>query len=221
MDFDFHKTYAALSNVELLRILLQKELYQPAAIEAAEKILSERNVTSEEKETAANDINEKSLAVQKRQEQREKIIVDTDRTVRSFLFPEKRTTAGFIRYFVFAYAIIWLISMANNYGSLLYYWNYEIIGFALYYTILDVVVPLLMLYGLFRLKKLGWALLIFNFTIKIFSYAWSIITWSPPRFAFLAEPDISIYIIGLVICVMVFYFFNRKLIYSSGFQAPA
>lgn len=209
MNFDFHKTYATLSNVELLKILLQKELYQPAALAAAEKILSGRNITQEEKEAAEIDLNEKKLAVQKRQEQKEKIIVDADRTLRSIVFPEKRTSTWYIRNFVFVYAIIELISLANNFGDYMGYFKYAK-GFAFFIILIDVVVPILMLYFLFRLKKIGWALLVFSFTVKIFLSTYSLITWSPPGFPFFDKPPIATYVFRLVIASMVFYFFNRK-----------
>lgn len=48
MNFDFSKEYTRYSNVELLRIVLQPDKYQPQAVTAAKEMLATRTVTEEE-----------------------------------------------------------------------------------------------------------------------------------------------------------------------------
>ena len=62
--------YSGLSTVELLKIIEEKENYQPDAIEAAKKILSERNYSNDELNAAQAEIN---LLLNKKIERREKL----------------------------------------------------------------------------------------------------------------------------------------------------
>jgi hypothetical protein len=48
MDFDFHKQFKDYSNIDLLKIVRQPANYQPAAVKAAEDILSDRQISAEE-----------------------------------------------------------------------------------------------------------------------------------------------------------------------------
>ena len=54
---DFLVYYSGLSTVDLLKIIEQKENYQPDAIEAANKILAERNYSNDELIAAQGEIN--------------------------------------------------------------------------------------------------------------------------------------------------------------------
>lgn len=67
---DFIKYYSALTNFELLKIIEEKEKYQPDAIEAASEILSTRNYSIEELFTAQSEINH---GINKKKEKQEKI----------------------------------------------------------------------------------------------------------------------------------------------------
>ncbi|GEP95512.1 hypothetical protein [Chitinophaga cymbidii] len=53
MNFDFYEQFREYPNVELLKIIAQPGNYQPQAVEAASRILQDRNVTVEETEEAA------------------------------------------------------------------------------------------------------------------------------------------------------------------------
>ncbi|OQP66842.1 hypothetical protein A3860_00280 [Niastella vici] len=48
MTFDFYQQYKDYSTTDLLKIVKRPAEYQPAAVEAATQLLSERPVTSEE-----------------------------------------------------------------------------------------------------------------------------------------------------------------------------
>jgi hypothetical protein len=208
MSFDFHTTYNSMSNVELLKILLQKELYQAAAIEAAEKILASRNVSEEEKAMAENDVLGKKAEVQRRAYKKEVIRNDADRFIRNILFPEKRTPAYFIRFFSVVYFILWLISLVQDFRQYVFYWNYSV-GMALFDAITRAAM-LLMLFWLYRLNKKGWFLLMLNFTFIVVFAGWSFINLNNLGNRFFPGPDTSGLVVELLISGLVLYFFNRK-----------
>ena len=51
--FDFHRIYQEYSTAALLQIVAQPQLYQPAAVHAAQQILQERNISEEERAESA------------------------------------------------------------------------------------------------------------------------------------------------------------------------
>lgn len=60
MEFDFEREYAYYSNADLLRIVLQQHLYQPAAVAMAEAMLQTRVVTDEDHRLAEDSIRPKA-----------------------------------------------------------------------------------------------------------------------------------------------------------------
>jgi hypothetical protein len=54
MDFNFYEVYKEYTTAELLKILNRTADYQPAAVNAAKKILSEREITSADTELVHN-----------------------------------------------------------------------------------------------------------------------------------------------------------------------
>jgi hypothetical protein len=52
MSFDFHSLYADHTNAQLMAIVLQKDLHDELAVQAAEDILKTRKVTEEDKAVA-------------------------------------------------------------------------------------------------------------------------------------------------------------------------
>lgn len=62
MDFNFLETYQDYTTTDLLKIIHQPELYQPAAVEAAKQILAGRQVSEEEEATVNDYLFEKEMA---------------------------------------------------------------------------------------------------------------------------------------------------------------
>lgn len=207
MDFDFQTSYANKSNEELLQIILQKDLYQPAAVQAAEKILAARNVTGEERVNAETAIEEKAIEAVKGKEWLQTFGWKADKFVRGYLFPDKRTPAHFIRYFSIAFLAFHLYSFIPYFSYLILLWYTPLWGFI--FTAIEVL-TFLMIYWLFKLDKKGWVLLLFYFTFTTASSIYSLFTWTPPMFGISMHPDISVYIFRFFISGLVFYFFNRK-----------
>jgi hypothetical protein len=208
MDFDFQTSFANKTNVELLQVILQKELFQPAAVAVAEKILTSRNVTEEDMAMAKNAIAQKATIEEKRKEQKEKLVSGANNALHSVLFPAQRTPVYFIRFFCIGFLVFWLYATLSAWR--LYYdlWSYMSIG-TFIYTALEAL-TLLMIYWLFKLKKSGWVLLMIYFTFQACSSIYSIINYSEPRFAFGFQPDITVFVFRLFFSGLIFYYFNRK-----------
>jgi hypothetical protein len=208
MDFDFQTSFANKTNVELLQVVLQKDLFQPAAVAAAQKILASRNVTEEEIAMAKSSIEEKVIIEEKRKERDEKLKSQASNAIYSLLFPAQRTPAYFIRFFCIGFLLLWLIATIPNLRIFYWLWT-DSPGLGFIYTAIEVL-TLLMLYWLFKLKKSGWFLLMLYFIFQAASSLYTIITFSPPTFLPELQPDLTAHIFRLLFSVLVFYFFNRK-----------
>lgn len=54
--FDFYKTFAAYSTNDLLKIVAQPSLYQPEAVDAAERLLRERDISDDQQSAALAEV---------------------------------------------------------------------------------------------------------------------------------------------------------------------
>ncbi len=206
--FDFHSTYINKSNVDLLSIILQKDLFQEEAVSAAENILATRTVTDEERDEAENLFISKTATEQSKKEKQQKLANDADRMARSILFPGDKKPAYFIRVFAIGFLVIWLINIIPDipvYISLFATAAFD----SLLITALDFS-PLLIIYWLYRLDKKGWVLLMLYFTLIATAAIYSFIWWLVPRDGFDLGIDKSIYVVRTGFAALVFYFSNRK-----------
>jgi hypothetical protein len=208
MDFDFQTSFANKTNVELLQVVLQKDLFQPAAVAAAEKILASRNVTEEDMVMAKNAIGEKATAEEKRKERNEKLKIEASKALYSVIFPAQRTPAYFIRFFCIGFLVLWLFATIQSWRLYYYLWIDASI-WAFIYTALEVI-TLLMIYWLFKLKKSGWVLLMIYFTFQACSSLYAIFDYHEPMFGISLQPDLTVFIFMIFISGLVFYFFNKK-----------
>ena len=92
MQFNFKKTYASFTNIELLKILHEPHKYQPDAIAAAEEILSSKVVTEEEKTTALAEIEAEKKKAEKQKEPFLKAKAIAGDTIEDFINPIKEKT---------------------------------------------------------------------------------------------------------------------------------
>jgi hypothetical protein len=208
MDFDFYTSFAGKSNEELLQVILQKELYQPAAVEAAEKILASRNVTEEEKAVIRNGLEVKAVAQQERREKNEKLKTDAGKLIYSVVFPAQRTPVYFIRFFAIAFLAIWIYSILPIFTDYSSVWS-DSPTWVTFITLIELA-TLLMIYWLFRLQKKGWVMLLIYFTFSAGSALYFILIYEPPAFWPNFKPDNSPHYFRLFISGLVFYYFNRK-----------
>lgn len=155
---DFVKYYSNLSNVELLKIIEEKEKYQPVAIEVAREILSERNYSTDELNVAQTEIN---FSLNKKLEQREKINKKIN-SINEFIdehfglrerSPEKILNlfcAGLFLYTFFS-GIFNIRHVAGYYYSTFASWSI---------AILTYIIQLLIIYLLYRRSNWGWVLIV-------------------------------------------------------------
>lgn len=155
---DFLIYYSGLSTVELLKIIEQKENYQWDAIEAAHKILSERNYSNDELNSAQAEIN---LLVNKKIERQEKIDKKIN-TINEFIdehfgikerTPEKKLNffcAGLFLYIFFS-GIFSARELAGYYYSTFTSWSI---------AILIYLIQLFIIYLLYVRSNWGWVLIV-------------------------------------------------------------
>jgi hypothetical protein len=200
MDFDFHSTYAGYSNIELLKIILQKESYQQEAIKAATDILATRTVTAEEKSEAENSVQHLALKAQMKKEVRENIVPYNSENVRKFLLPSERPASYYIKVFCIIYFLLWIYSTIRTFRLIS-----PITEINFYLNIILVIQfgYLLMIYWLFRLDKKGWILLFIYTSFSCGSMLGSLYQWG-------SYLNPSTYTVQVVMYAGIFYFFNRK-----------
>jgi len=68
MDFDFYEIYKDFPTAELLKIVLRPDGYEPEAVEAASRRLSERETTSEDRAAVQKFYEEKDRGVRQKAE---------------------------------------------------------------------------------------------------------------------------------------------------------
>jgi hypothetical protein len=155
---DFLKTYSRLSNIELLKILGEKQNYQPIAIEAATEILSQRNCSPDELHIAQDEI---MITLNKKLEQKEKIDKVKNR-VREFIdeyfglhqrSPQKKLNlfCAIIFLYVLFGGIFNIRDIAGYYYSTFTSWSIAILAYLL---------QLLFIYLLYKRSNWGWVILV-------------------------------------------------------------
>jgi hypothetical protein len=107
MSFDFHTLYAGHTNAQLLAIVLQKDLHDELAVQAAEDILKTREVTEEDK-TAAE-------AVALERAQREQQLIEQKAAIanriREIFFPMGKPITWFLKAFSVGVLLFWLFEL--------------------------------------------------------------------------------------------------------------
>ena len=214
---DFLIYYSGLSTVELLKIIEQKDNYQPDAIKAANKILSERNYSNDELNAAQTEIN---LLANKKIERQEKINKKIN-TINDFIdehfgikerTPEKKLNffcAGIFLYIFFS-GIFSARDLAGYYSSTFTSWSI---------AILIYLVQLFIIYLLYIRNKWGWVLIVggcvFLAVQNIEAFFGSFI----PRDGFLdfLYPPINPYYTALEFCIDtgIVLFLNAKTIHQQ------
>jgi hypothetical protein len=201
MSFDFHAIYAGHSNTQLLVIVLQKEMHDKAAVQAAEDILKTREVTEEDRAAA------EAVAVQRTQ-QEQRIIEQKEELVnqiRGILFPVGKPITWFLKAFSIVCFLFWLYRQIS--GSL-YFRSYffDDFGWWQLFLMLSDLYLLIILFLVFRINRNGWLLAMVYYLIKAGFHLQDIILYSA-----LYQPAEHPYILlRAAITGGILYFFNRK-----------
>ena len=214
---DFLIYYSGLSTVELLKIIEQKENYQPDAIEAANKILSERNYSHDELNAAQAEIN---LVANKKIERQEKINKKIN-SVNAFIdehfgikerTPEKKLNffcAGIFLYIFFS-GIFNIRDLAGYYYSTFTSWSI---------AILIYLAQLFIIYLLYLRSNWGWVLIVGGCVFLAVQNIQAFIESFRPRDGFLdfLFPPINPYYTALAFCIniAIVFFLNTKKIHQQ------
>ena len=206
MSFDFHATYASHTNVQLLTIVLQKELYHESAVQAAEDILNTRTVTEEDIAAAEEFVLQRQQDEQKRIEQREELANRINDGVRGILFPAGKPVTWFIKAFSIVCFVLWIIHMIRvPYYSPDFFYNFGAWQLLMLSTEVYTVV---MLYWIFRINKKGWMLVIVYYILQLTLNIDSFFTFYEMHWLF--PRNESTLLISTVLTGVILYYFNRK-----------
>ena len=207
MDFDYHSKYEEYSNVELLKILLQKELFQEAAVKAAEGVLASRNVTNDEWAAAAAFIIGISKANSLKEKRREKISNSVNSRLRMFLFPANNTIGQHIKVFSVVYLLLWLYGSIRIFRELFMLLSYKLDLWTIIILLLQLSY-LLIVYWLYRLDRKGLVLLFIYTSFSAGFLIEEFYKWFASNFKLYRITGGTFTVI--LTYVFIFYFFNRK-----------
>ena len=207
---DFLTYYSNLSTVELLKIIEQKENYQPDAIEAANKILSERGYSNDELNAAREEIN---LLVNKKIERQEKIdkkINKVNYFVDEHFGLKERSPEKILNLFCAGLLIYTLVSSILNIkflASLFYYQSFK--GY--FIAILIYALQVLIIYLLYKRSNWGWACIVISHIFLVTQNVQLFIDSFSYTYSFLFKP-INPYSEAVVFCIHlgIIVFLNSK-----------
>jgi hypothetical protein len=210
---DFLKYYTTLSTVELLKIFEEKENYQAVAIEAAKEILSKRNYSSEELNTARAEIN--SLLDKKRGQQEK--ISQAKNKANDFIDEnfgvKEKSPDKMLNLFCAALFVYSIITGFFNIKKLAYYFDSRNEGYAA--GLLFWLLQLFIIYLLYKRNSWGWVLTVMGYIILASQNIQSFIfNLSYPDSLFYIRRDPYTPLFGFIVCVGAAIFLNRKRIFA-------
>lgn len=209
---DYYEKYALYSNVELLKILHNKEDYQKDAIEAIEKILSERNITVEDKEEVVAFFEEEKHKKEKR-EQNYKIVKDYFNDIFSaILHPKEYNESGWIKILVTIIIILILYDLYLLVQSLILSFSFSTFIFNINSIahLFNIFYFGLALYFSFKKKYYGWVMMLVIFIIQFVSILINIYTICSVNNIYLIASISYSTIYSLLIAILILYILNRK-----------
>ena len=205
---DFLRHYAGLSNIELLKILEEKEKYQPAAIETAQQILSERNYSNDEAIAARSEL---SFLVNKKIERQEKInkrINNINEVIDENFGIKEKTPKKLLNLFCFALFLFNLISGFFSIKDFTYLFTSRTTGYI--FGVLAYLLPLLIIYLLYKRNNWGWVLIVAINMILALQTIHSIFIFYKYRDVFLAPSSPYRLLVNLSFYIAVIVFLNSK-----------
>lgn len=183
---NLEEKYREYSNKQLLEVIVKAKDYQPEAVEIARLLLSERNISNEEREKIHHDLEteqkiqeEKELKIRKTEE---KLINQLILTLKKFnpLNKEEPSESRIVKLITLVFGLIYLSQLYNDFPILISLFTdppkrfeWEIIFF-----LIGIVYLPISLYYFYKLKKSGWVLvslyMMFSFLLVLNLYMW---TW--------------------------------------------
>lgn len=190
---DFTEYYKTISDSELLAILENRQDYQPAAIEAAQKEFLNRQLPEEAINNAKAELAEKKI---KTDQQKEKIktieraLKSKGNTLLETLNPIQTgipTTEKIIRFVAVVLSFIFLYTIVSHYGMIkAYISDIPRFPYQSFLFLFPLAVQLVAIITFWKKHRAGWILLTIYLTFSIVTTLWLlyfIITWEPSGFA--------------------------------------
>lgn len=199
MDFDYKKTYEKLSNVELLKIVMQPAVYRVDAINIANEVLSSREVSEYEREQA--ELFVRQVAAQKHFADYTRKETETTITekVQDIIDPRKNITGEikpvlWVRLLVLVYIIQYLFNLPDYIRNL--GWAIEEAGLLDSFTIISlasIIYTPLFCYLMLKRRKWGWRLFVFNAVFILLMVPVSLIQalWMAKKYSFISAGEIN------------------------------
>jgi hypothetical protein len=219
MNFNFYDLYKTYPTTELLKIIKQPGDYQPAAVDAATLILSQRQISQEDVEAVEGifetEASQKQLRIEKFNSYKSKaadffeaiLLPGTEVKVVKWLN---------IIFIVIAFQCLWQVY--TTYQSLRTLFKYDAYVYDYLITLPSVVqlfyLPFL-LYLLVKKKRWGWILLFVDTLGSVILMLYSVLSYSESQYFVIDTPDMQI--ISIVIKTLLIFFLWRKDI-SDHFQ---
>jgi hypothetical protein len=151
---DFLNYYTQLSNVELLKIIEEKEKYQPEAITLVTEILQQRNFTDEDEIQARSEINFHLLKKKEQQERAENRINRINEFIDEYFGLRKRSPEKILNIFCVVIFFYDLIAGFFSIKVLAGYFNSKIEGYIA--GSLIYILQLLIVFLLYKRSNWGW-----------------------------------------------------------------
>ena len=148
------KYYTQLSNVELLKILEEKEKYQPEAIVLVNEILLQRSITDEDVSQAKSEINFLFNKKKERHEKVEKRITRINEFIDEYFGIKERSPEKILNIFCVLIFIYNLTVGFFNIKGLASYFNSKIEGYIA--GSLIYILQLLIVFLLYKRSNWGW-----------------------------------------------------------------
>lgn len=158
MKFDFKKQFSLYTNVDLLKILSEKDKYQPEAILAIKEILESRVILDSEKQDAEEFISNKSNQLTKIN----LVSNEAEKVIDSIFESQSQTKLGnWLKIILASIAIYYIYSLYTVLRYLFYLFNcsdckIDIIAIG---GVLNLVYIPIAFVLLFKKSKWGWAIL--------------------------------------------------------------
>ena len=163
MDFDFYQYYQSLGTVELLKVLDNTDDYQPGAIEAVRKILTEREITENDRNEASA---QRQQVLEKERKKQEAIDAYKEKAA-DFLQPLIKPGPGvtaekWLNILLLFIALRYLWSFYHTIRSQIYFFRNCIncsLDILQWFQIANLIYVPVVFYLLLKRKRWGWILL--------------------------------------------------------------
>jgi hypothetical protein len=170
MQIDFYNEFRNSSTVQLLIITREPEKYQPAAIEAAERLLRERNISPTELDAANQQLVQEAddrLARSERMNAYKEQVADV---LESVLIPNTSVNpAKWFRLFLVTYALLYARTLYNVVKTQMDFLHCKNChgDFSMLGGPINAIFLTIVFYCLLKNRRWGWILLMFSNTIGV------------------------------------------------------